>query len=78
MNCYSCIVRDTVYIQYKVQVKGRVRVVGVVTCYGMDVRGSNPDKGRFSAPVQTTLDPTHPPEHWTPGHSGCKAVGAWL
>jgi len=52
-------------------VQGRGMVVGVVTCYGMDGPGDRilMGGGDFLHPSKSALGPTHPPEHWTPGHS---------
>ena len=52
----------------------RGSVVGIVTCYGWTVRGSNTGGARFSAPVQTGPG-AHPVSH-TMGFPEMKAAGA--
>jgi hypothetical protein len=63
---------------YNVHHSDRDIVVGLVTRYGLDGFGSNPDEGRFFAPVHT-VPKTHPAFH-TMGIGSFlegKAAGAW-
>ena len=56
---------------------GKDNVVGIVTLYDWNVRGSNLGGTRFSVWFRPALGPTQPPIQWVPGlFPGDKAAGA--
>jgi hypothetical protein len=56
--------------QYSVKMRGRDKVVGRATLYGLEGPGIESRWERdFSTPIRTALGPTQPPVQWVPSLS---------